>query len=291
MATGKTAYSHASRWLTSTYEEAIDFPILYNLFPLTVRELGEHFNLSSALQFGSLPKLLDFEQDEDRALFLEGYALTYLQEEIWNEHLIKILPPFRKFLSVAAQMNGEILNFSKIADEVGIDWKSAKAYFGILEDTLLGAFLEPYHTSIRKRQRESPKFYLFDLGVKRALDGSIRGSIRPGSAEYGRAFEHFFIVELMRECAYRRNNFSLFYLRTKDNAEIDLIVERPGMPTCLVEIKSSDQVTERNLVTLKAFKPKFPRSVAILVSNDPKERDIDGVHVVPWRLALIEILG
>lgn len=263
----------------------------YNLFPLTVSELGETFSLEDVLQFGSLPRLLELTDLEDKKLYLESYAQTYLQEEIWNEHIVRALPPFQKFLSVASQMNGEIINFSKIADDVGIDSKSVKSYFQILEDTLIGFFLEPFHRSVRKRQRESPKFYFFDLGVKRSLDKSIGARLIPGSSEYGRAFEHFFIVELLRENNYQRKGCSFYYLRTKENAEIDLIIERVGMPTFIVEIKSTNLVTNRHLSSLKAFKPDFPKCRALCISLDKKARVVDGIEILHWRDGLAEILS
>lgn len=92
-----------------------------------------------------------------------------MKEEIWAEHFIKRLDPFRRFLEVAAQCNGKILNYANIARDVGVDDKTIKKYFTLLEDTLLGFFLEPYQNSFRKRLSHKPKFYFFDSGVVRAL--------------------------------------------------------------------------------------------------------------------------
>jgi len=262
----------------------------YHLFPLTVSELGDRFSLDQALSYGTLPGLLNFSHDDDRASFLESYGQTYLHEEVWNEHLIRALPPFSRFLAVAAQMNGEILNFSKIADDVGVDWKSVRSYFSILEDTLLGFRLEPYHKSIRKRQRQSSKFYLFDCGVKRALDGTLRSSLVQGSAAYGRAFEHFLITELVRECSYRKNGYQFYYLHTGDNAEVDLVIDRPGMPTALVEIKSTTKVDERDLIHLKVLGPAIVNSRSYCLSRDSKARKVNGIEILPWREGVLELL-
>ena len=75
--------------------------------------------------------------------FLNAYAHTYLKEEIWDEHIIQKLDPFRHFLEVAAQCNGKIINYANIARDVGVDDKTIKSYYSILEDTLIGFFLEP----------------------------------------------------------------------------------------------------------------------------------------------------
>lgn len=164
------------------------------LFPFTHVEMGSAFNLESALSWGTLPKVTQLTNDLERSEFLRAYAMTYLKEEIWAEHTIRKLDPFRRFLEIAAQCNGEIINYSNLATDVRADVKTVQSYFEILEDTLLGFFLEAHHTSIRKQQRQSPKFFLFDCGVKRALERTLNQNILPNSYGYGKAFEHFIIV-------------------------------------------------------------------------------------------------
>jgi predicted AAA+ superfamily ATPase len=138
---------------------------VYHLHPLTSVEYGATFSLQEVLEWGALPKLLEFQNASDKIEFLRAYALTYLKEEIQVEQLVRNLDPFRQFLEIAAQSNGQIVNYSKIARDVGVDTTTVQNYFSILEDTLIGFHLPAYHRSIRKRQRESPKFYLFDPGV------------------------------------------------------------------------------------------------------------------------------
>jgi predicted AAA+ superfamily ATPase len=140
----------------------------YNLFPLTHVELGQSFDLDDALNWGTLPKIYSCASAQEKSEFLRAYGLTYLKEEIWNEHLIDDLEPFRTFLEVVAQTNGTIVNYAKLARDVGIDEKTVKRYFEILEETLIGFHLSAFSRSIRKRQSRSPKFYLFDTGVTRA---------------------------------------------------------------------------------------------------------------------------
>jgi predicted AAA+ superfamily ATPase len=262
---------------------------VYHLFPMTARELGTAFDLSRALRFGTLPATLGFGTDGDRSEFLRAYARTYLKEEVWSEHLIRRLDPFRRFLEVAAQCNGEILNYSNIARDVGVDHKTVSAYFEILEDTLLGFTLEPWHTSVRKRQRQAPKFWWFDPGVARALAGTLTVDLVPRSGGFGRAFEHFVMLEIIRAADYARSDFRFFYLRTKDDAEIDLIVERPGRPLALIEIKSTDRVESRHVRDLHRFLPEFPGAMPLCLSRDPLRRQIGDVLAVPWHEGLVEL--
>lgn len=262
---------------------------VYHLHPLTHREWGEAFDLESALQWGGLPKVTQLETKEEKHDFLKTYTHTYLKEEIWGEQVVRKLDPFRRFLEIAAQTNGEIVNYTNIARDVGADVKTVQSYFQILEDTWLGFFLEPYHRSIRKQQRQAPKFYLFDTGVKRALDGTLTQGLVPNTYGYGRAFEHFVILEIMRLNEYFKKDYRFSYLLTKDRAEIDLIVERPGLPAALVEIKSTDRADDRDTRAIEHFLPDFKKAEGFCLSRDPLPKKIGRVAVLPWDQGIREL--
>lgn len=260
-----------------------------HFFPLTHLELGNQFDLHQTLQLGTLPKLLHLENNQDKIRYLRTYTQTYLKEEIVLEQVIRKLNPFRMFLEIAAQQNGEILNFSNIARDVGVDTVTVQSYFQILEDTLMGFLLHPFHKSIRKRQRANPKFYFFDLGVKRALEGTLTVDLKEGSYGYGKAFEHFVILEAMRLNTYFEKDYRFSYLRTKDNAEIDLIIERPGAPTVLIEIKSATAIDERSTRTIERFLEDFPKAQGYCLSQDPYPKRIGSVRALPWQEGFKEV--
>ena len=255
---------------------------VYNLFPLTHRELGPRFDLDQVLRYGTLPILFSLNTEEEYQAYLRAYALTYLKEEVWAEHLVRKLDPFRRFLEIAAQSNGEIINYANIARDVGADHKTVASYFEILEDTLLGFIVEPFHLSLRKRQLQSPKFFFFDPGIVRALTRMLAVPLKPKTYAYGKAFEHFVIIEIIRLSSYYQKDYRFSYLNTKDGAEIDLIVERPGQPLVLVEIKSTVHVTEQDVRQLVRFKKDLPGSEAICLSKDPVKKEIKGVLSLPW---------
>lgn len=256
---------------------------VYNLFPFSHLELRDNFSLNEALNYGTLPKLLDFSSSEDKELFLTGYTHTYLKEEIVSEQVIRSLPPFRKFLEIAAQMNGKLINFSSIASDVGVDDKTIKSYFQILEDTLIGFFLESYHKSIRKTQLKSPKFYFFDCGVKRALQGILSSPLLESSYAYGDAFEHFIITEIVRLNSYYRKNYKFFYVKVQGGAEIDLIIERPDNSTLYIEIKSTTNIREDHTKHLQNL-PKHSDNIScICLSNDSTKKKFNQILCLPWK--------
>jgi len=260
-----------------------------HLFPLTAREIGERFSLASALAWGTLPRIYALDSSENKRDFLRAYTHTYLKEEITEEQVVRRLDPFRRFLIVAAQMSGQILNFSKIAREVGASAPTVQTYFEILEDTLVGFLLEPFHESVRKRQRENPKFYFFDTGVQRALNNTLTVELRPQTYAFGIAFEHFVINEINRLQSYAKKDWRLSYLRTKDGVEIDLIIERPGLKRALVEIKSTEQVTEDDVRALQRLEKNISNSEALCLSLDPMPKRIGAVRCFTWQRGLEEI--
>jgi len=263
---------------------------VYHLFPLTHREMGDSFELVETLHWGSLPGLLAFQSTEEKTRMLQAYTRSYIQEEVLAEQLVRGVEPFNRFLPVAGQVNGTILNFSRIARDVGIDSTTAREYFKILEDTLLGFFLEPFHLSIRKRQRTNPKFYLFDLGVARALQGTLSVDLLPGNYAFGKAFEHLVILEIIRLASYRNLEYRFSYLRTKDDAEVDLIVERPDLPIALVEIKSGELIDDPTVRKLEAFARTFENAECFVLCRERQPRRVGKIQVLPWQLG-IEALG
>ena len=125
-------------------------------------------------------------------------------------------------------MNGRVLNFSKIARDIGVDTKTVQSYFQILEDTLLGFVLLPFHRSLRKRQLTSPKFYFFDTGVKRAIDRTLTVPLLPQTYGFGEAFEHFVFLEMQRHNEYKKRDYRFSYLQTHDGAESRFRRRTPG---------------------------------------------------------------
>ena len=179
-------------------------------------------------------------------------------------------------------MSGQIVNFAKIAREAGTTVPTVQSYFQILEDTLIGFLLDSFHESVRKRQRENPKFYFFDTGVLRALNNTLSVDLPSHTYAFGTAFEHFIINEIQRLESYGKKDYRFSYLRTKDGVEVDLIIERPGRKRALIEIKSTERVGPEDIRALKRLSPDIPNSEAFCLSLDPVAKTIDGVRCFPW---------
>ncbi|MEK7690399.1 MAG: DUF4143 domain-containing protein, partial [Bdellovibrionota bacterium] len=219
----------------------------YRLYPLTYQELGPSVGTEALLASGSLPDIFSLETEQEKRRYLLSYVQTYIKEEILVEQLVRNIEPFRAFLEVAAQMNTEIINYTRLAKEAQTTSKNVERYFSILSDTLLGHLLEPFSKSVRIRQRQAPKFYFFDCGVTRALNGEINQALLPQTFSYGKLFEQLVVCEALRLNDYHEKNWKFSYVRTGAGVEIDLVIEKNRTETVLIEIKSTHNCHDQHL--------------------------------------------
>ena len=184
-------------------------------------ELGEEFNLDFALNRGLLP----FVRNEPEAAedILAAYVNTYLKEELQAEGLIRNVPPFVRFLAVAGQINGQVVNGQNIAREASVARSTVDTYFALLTDTLVGHILPAWRPGLKVREAAQPKFYWFDPGVARAAAGLIRD---PADRLWqGRALETLIYHELRIYNEISRKHRRICYYRTPAGVEVDFIIE------------------------------------------------------------------
>jgi predicted AAA+ superfamily ATPase len=266
--------------------------LVYDMYPLTSREIGPEFNLEKALGVGLFPEVYLADSEELAIEILRAYSLTYLEKEIQQEQWVRKIQPFRIFLSIAGQMNGKLINRASIAKDVGVDDMTVASYYEILEDTLLGFTLPAYHKSIRKSQRKASKFYIIDPGLKRAIDRTLTVKLLPQTSAYGEAFEHFVILEFYKLTSYARNDWRLSFFQTKEGFEIDLIIERPGDKLLLVEIKSKKRVFNEDVAVINRIGPEIDvNAEQYLLSQDAETQYFGKTTAMHWQKALELLYG
>ena len=256
------------------------------LHPLTLGEMGDGFDLERVLRFGSLPTTVGLAPD-DAADFLRAYAETYLREEVREEGLVRDLGAFGRFLDVLAAQAGETLNIAALARDASVAAATVKGYLEILEDTLLGFRLEAWRKSPRARLVAHSRFHLFDTGVTNALAQRLLAP--PDRVLRGRLFEQWLVAECFRLVDYGHPETRIFYWRTNQGAEVDLLFERHGRLRAAVEIKGKPGVVGSDLRGLRSFAgahPEVPRVVACLA---PEPFRLEGVEVLPYARFLGEL--
>jgi predicted AAA+ superfamily ATPase len=243
------------------------------MLPLSYTEVSG-FNLEEALISGMLPPHFLAEHPLEE---LRAYVADYLKEEIAAEALAQNIPSFSEFLRVAALTSSELIHYTNIARETGVSQRTVRSYFDILEDTFLGFRVKPWTRSKNRRMILTEKFYFFDVGIAGYLG---RRRPIPGSRDFGKAFEHFILMEIRAYQAYVNPEMPIHYWRTSSGQEVDFLL---GEREVAVEIKSG-KVHEGDLWGLHALLEDGPVKRAILVSMEKEPRRIAGkIEVLPWQ--------
>ena len=243
-----------------------------HLYPLVSTEIPD-FDIDKAITTGMLPPVYLAKKPQLR---LSAYIDVYLRQEIKAEALVRNLNNFQRFLDTAALTDGEIVNYNNIATDCWVSANTVKEYFSILEDTLMGYMVPAFTKKIKRRLVQSPKFYFFDIGVVNFL--IHRKEIVRGTTEYGHAFEHFIIQEIIAYIGYTRNENQLSYWRTKDGVEVDAII---GDAKLAIEIKSVENVQNNHLKGLRTFATEHPDCRRMIVSLDIMSRITeDNIEIV-----------
>lgn len=245
----------------------------YELYPLSYSEIP-NFDLTKALNRGLLPRHYDSNKAE---VLISAYIGAYLEEEIIAESRIRNVDIFHGFLEKAAFSNGEVVSYTNIATDCGISSPTAKTYFTILAETMIGRFVLPFQKKPKRRIVSSPKFYFFDVGVANFL--MKRKNIVQGSDAFGHAFEHFIYMELVAHAHYSGKNYPICYWRTSSQLEVDFIL---GDHQVAIEIKSSEKIQARHLKGLKAFSEEYVVEKKLVVSNESLPRLVDDILILPW---------
>lgn len=160
-----------------------------------------------------------------------------------------------------------------------------------MEDTLVGFSLLPYSRSIRKRQRKNPKFYFFDIGVLRALSGELNNEPVPRTPAYGFLFENFIINEIQHLAKTYGKDWRFSYLMTGANLEIDLIIEEGRRNLWAIEIKSTEQVENSDVLKLESLAKDLPGVETLILSRDPVAKKISNTECLSWQEGLKKIFA
>ena len=250
------------------------------LFPLVSAEIPD-FDIERAVQNGMIPRHYMVANARNR---MRAYIDLYVKEEIIEEALVQNVDEFIRFMEVAAIMDGGILNYENVASDCEVSANTVKAYYKILVDTLLGFEVPAYRKVIKRKLYKSPRFYYFDIGIANHL--TKRYQLAPKTPEYGHAFEHLIIQEIVAYLAYTNSDEELTYWHTYENIEVDAII---GDARVAIEIKSTDHVDHGDKKGIMEFAKEHPNAKQILVSRDRISRrsgNVDLYYVTDFFKAL-----
>lgn len=249
------------------------------------QELGDLFDLDFSIEWGLLPYV---QLDRDNAVdILNAYVNTYLKEEIKEEGIVRNVPPFLRFLSIAGQLNGQLINAQNISREAAVPRSSVDVYFSILEDTLLGRFLPAYRPQVKVREQSHPKFYWFDPGVARAAAGLLFDPLE--RVWKGTALETLILHELNVYNKTQNKNRNIAFYRTASGSEIDFVIETKKRQftskahVVCIEVKMAETWDRKWEQTMRSLNESDQIKVDNMIGIYTGKRiyHFDGVNVLP----------
>lgn len=232
--------------------------------------------LSEVLLRGHYPELASRSQ-VDRQLWCGSYLTTYLERDIRNLANVGDLGQFERFLKLCAIRTAQILNVSEMARDIGISVPTARRWLSLLETGYQVYLLPPYYRNVGKRLVKSPKLYFTDTALASYLLGLHDRSALMNGPSFGGLFETLVVVDVWKRFLHFGQMPALYYLRSRDGLEVDLVIEWAGR-LHLFEIKGASTITPQHAVSLKRLADHLGSSVktAALISRSPTGHRLTG---------------
>lgn len=208
----------------------------------------KQISLSEILLRGFYPEIAA-NQNVDRQLWCGSYVTTYLERDIRNLATIGDISHFERFLVICATRTGQILNLSEMARDIGISVPTTKRWLSLLETGHQIYLLYPYYRNIGKRLVKSPKLYFNDPALCSYLLGLHEAETLVNHPCFGALFETMVVCDFLKRFLHFGQKPSLYYLRSRDGLEIDLVIEQEGK-LYLFEIKSTMTITPKHALSL-----------------------------------------
>lgn len=200
---------------------------MLNLSAREVKESRQAFVDIDYIFKGGYPEL--YEKPEiDPHFWYGAYFSTYLERDVRNILNVGNLRDFDRFLRAVAVRTGQILSYSDLARDVGISPNTAKQWISVLQASGQVVLLEPYHRNLGKRLVKSPKLYMADTGLAAFLMGFESGESALRHPVIGALWETHVIMQVVKHYASKGRNVPLWFWRTGQGAEVDLLIEHGG---------------------------------------------------------------
>lgn len=257
---------------------------IFQVHGLSVHELwmmDSKIDLKQILFRGGFPELW-VRPELDPISFINDYYLTFVEKDIAFTAGVEKLSAFSKTLRLIAARVGELLNYESIANEAGVSGKSTKEWISLLEKNGILFILRPYHSNLNKRLIKMPKPYFLDTGLCVRMQSHQEKATILNSPQAGHLFENLVIAETIKTRDHFCKNWDLYFWRTKEKEEIDLIIETMNMLT-LIQIKLGSATGGEFPIpqALVATGKKIRRAFVCAVGERQAQRD--NIDIIPLK--------
>ena len=258
--------------------------LLCSMHPFMAAELGDRFDLGSALRLGLVP-LVVMADAPDRTL--RGYIDLYLQQEVKAEGLVRRLDDFSRFLEIASFSHAQLLNVAEIARECVASRNTVESYLGILEDLLIATRIPVFRRRTKRAVVAHAKFYFFDSGVFRSLRPA--GLLEVQADIEGPGLEGLVLQHLRAWIGYGGADCRIYFWRSRGGSEVDFVLYgAAGFHA--IEVKNGRSLRLADLRAIKTFHRDYPEATPLLLYRGTETVERDGVRCIPVDRFLRELV-
>ena len=210
---------------------------IFRLLPFSYNEIystTEPESVYGTMVKGFYPRI--FDQKLDINIFYSSYFDTYIQRDVRSVQNVKDLMLFQNFVRLCAGRTGQLVNFTNLANELGVSHKTIKEWLSIMQASYIIHLLPPFHNNFNKRILKSPKIYFYDTGLVCYLLGINKVEQLNLHPLRGEIFETFIFSELIKSRYNNGRRSNLYFFRDSNGHEVDFIAET-GSGLDAIEVK------------------------------------------------------
>ena len=261
--TGSSSFDIANR----VNEPATGRTIEYKLYPFSMRELAdyssqreEHRLLGNRLIYGMYPEVVMEPADAKRTLV--SLANNYLYKDLLSYKGIKKPELLQNLVKALALQVGSEVSYNELGNMLGVDKETVENYIDLLEKCFVVFRLSSFSRNMRNEIKKGKKIYFYDNGIRNAVISNFAPIEMRTDA--GALWENFIISERVKRNSYMGSYAQLYFWRTHDQSEVDLIEEENGMLHTF-EFKWNPR---RKARLSQAFARAYPNSTFQLVTPE-----------------------
>lgn len=199
-------------------------------------------DLIRAVLVGGYPEMLRREDQKRRRAWARNYIKAIVERDIRDIADLDKLAQMPRLLQVLAHHSGQLVNFSQLGGQIGIDDKTTRKYIAILEQLFLVHRVEPWFRNQLKRLVKTPKLHFIDSGLLAVTVGATEERVARNRSILGSVLETFVFSEIIKQSSWLDETCTFHYYRDKDQDEVDIVVESESGAIVGLEIKAAATV-------------------------------------------------
>ncbi|MBK6594824.1 MAG: ATP-binding protein [Burkholderiales bacterium] len=200
---------------------------------------------------GGYPEALRRTSVGRRQAWLQDYVALILDRDVRDIANIDQLDRMPRLLDVLAAHAGQLVNHSSYGAALGLTAPTAQKYVGILERLFLLRQVPPWSHNAVSRLTKTPKLHFLDTGLLAALRGNTTSQLQKDRTHYGPLLENFVVSEVLKLITWSDKRLRVSHFRTKEQDEVDLVIEDRQGRVIGIEVKASATVRAPDLRGLR----------------------------------------